>query len=108
MFWKGDTADLFDITEDTRTRKGSNKDSIISSPEVSQDGNGDGQTGEISERGSIATGSSAIWQDDSPARSDPPSDPSGTSEDQPQPSDHDQHATESTKEPVAVWEERGS
>ena len=85
-----------------------NKDSIISSPEVSQDDNGDGQTGENPERGSIATGSSATWQDDSPAWSDPPSDPSGTSEDQPQPSDHDQHTTESTKEPVAVWEERGS
>jgi len=36
MFWKGDTADLFDQDDDSGKKKGSNTDSVFSSPNPDQ------------------------------------------------------------------------
>jgi hypothetical protein len=52
MFWKGDTADLFEEDEDSNKKKGSNTNSTFTSHDISQEGqevqsNNDGTNGSV-------------------------------------------------------------
>jgi hypothetical protein len=52
MFWKGDTADLFEEDEDLNKKKGSKTNSTFTSPNISQEGqevqsNNDGTNGSV-------------------------------------------------------------
>jgi hypothetical protein len=52
MFWKGDTADLFEEDKDSNKKKGSNTNSTFTSHDISQEGqevqsNNDGTNGNV-------------------------------------------------------------